>query len=250
ADVVVQVGLAATARISQPLALDAKHRAALRAFGNFQFLFPVQSRHLQLRAEGGLRNADGNRAVQIRTTALEERVLFDFEDNVQIARRPAIRPGLALAGDTQPRSRIHTGRNSQLDGFFAFETSLAVALLAALAHNLARTLARRARAGDGEKPLLVRQLAAPPACLAGLHAGALLRARAVAGLAVFLARELDFCGHPHRRFFERQRHVIAQVGAALCARASAAPAAAEQIFEAEEILENVLDVLDTGVIKH
>src|SRR6266487_1976986 len=175
-------------------------------------------------------------------------MLFHFQHHVQITGWPAIRPGLALAGDSQPRSRIHTGRNSQLDGFFAFETSLAVALLAALAHNLARTLARRARAGDGEKPLLVGQLAAPAACLAGLHAGALLRARAVAGLAVFLAGELDFCGHPHRRFLERQRHVIAQVGTALCACASAAPAA-EQIFEAEEIPENVVEVLENRMVK-
>src|SRR5690242_1084064 len=46
ADVIIQITFAAAARIGQSPAFDAKHGAALRAFWNFQLLFPVQTRHL------------------------------------------------------------------------------------------------------------------------------------------------------------------------------------------------------------
>src|SRR6266403_1782217 len=64
--VVVQIAFATPARIGQSLAFDAKHGAALRAFGNLQFFFRVQSRHLQFRTESRLGDAQGNRAIQVR----------------------------------------------------------------------------------------------------------------------------------------------------------------------------------------
>src|SRR5712664_1057743 len=172
-------------------------------------------------------------------------MLLDFKHYVQITRRPAVRPRLSFAGHTQPRSSVHAWRNPQLDGLFAFQPSLPAALLAALLHNLPGALARRARARDGEESLLIGQLTAASARLAGLNASALFRARAVAGLAIFLARQLDLSGNARGRFFERERHVITQVGAAL-RPASSAPTttAAKQILEAEEISENVVEILE------
>src|ERR1700674_2387085 len=41
ANVIVQVASAPTARIRQAFAFNAKYRAALRTFGDLQFLFPV-----------------------------------------------------------------------------------------------------------------------------------------------------------------------------------------------------------------
>src|SRR2546425_2824398 len=64
------------------------------------------------------------------------------------------------------------------------------------------------RARNGKKSLLIGQLTAAGARLAGLNARALLRAGALACLAVFLARQLDLGGHPRGRFFERERHVV------------------------------------------
>jgi len=58
---------------------------------------------------------------------------------------------------------------------------------------LSRALASGARARDGEKSLLIRQLAAAGARLASNDAGAFLCAGAVARFAEFLARQLDFC---------------------------------------------------------
>ncbi len=55
---IVQITFSAAARISQSPALDAKDGAALRAFGNLEFFFSVQSGDLQFRAESRLRDAD------------------------------------------------------------------------------------------------------------------------------------------------------------------------------------------------
>src|SRR6266403_2972773 len=247
--VVVQIAFATPARIGQSLAFDAKHGAALRAFGNLQFFFRVQSRHLQFRTESRLGDAQGNRAIQVRAAPFEERMFFDFQHNVQIARRPAIRPGLAFAAATQPRSRVHARRNPQLNGLFALEASLSAALQAPLLHNLSRALARWTRARDGKKSLLIGQLPAASARLAGLNARALFRARAIACLAVFLPRQLDLGGHTRGRFFERERHVVSQIGPTLSAAASTPSTASKEILEAEEISENVVEILEDGVVK-
>src|SRR5204862_1439404 len=216
---------------------DAKHGATLGAFGNLKLLFSVQSRHLQFRTESGLRDAQGDGAVQVRAAAFEEEVLLDFEHDVQIACWPAVRPGLTFAGHAQPRSGIHTRGNAQLNGLFTLQATLSAALLAALLHRLSCALARWARARDGKESLLIGHLTSSGTGLAGLSAGALFRAGAVAGLAVFLPRQLDLGGYACGRIFERERHVIAQIGPAPCATASASSTASKQILEAKEVSE-------------
>jgi hypothetical protein len=114
---------------------------------------------------------------------------------------------------------------------------------------LPRALACGARARDGEKSLLIGQLPASTARLACNHAGAFLCAGAVTGFAEFLAGQLDFCGDARGCFFKRKRHVIAQIGAALSASATAATSAAEEILEAEEIAKDVVEVLESRVVK-
>src|SRR5260370_12294846 len=122
-------------------------------------------------------------------------MVFNVDQEVQIASRHAVRSGLACAGDPQPRSGIHARRNPQLDGLFALEASLAAALLATLSDNLSRALARWARARNGKESLLIGQLAAAGAALASLDARALLCACPVARLAIFLPQQLELGGH-------------------------------------------------------
>src|SRR5258706_2556052 len=170
-------------------------------------------------------------------------MFLDFQHHVQIARRPAIWPRLAFAGNAQPRSGIHTRRNTQLNGFLAFEAPLPAAFLATLLHDLPRALTRRARARDGAKSLLIGKLAAASASLSGLNASAFFRPGAVAGFAEFLARQLDLSGYARGSFLERKRHVISQVGATLrAAAATPASAPSKQIFEAKEISEAVVEI--------
>src|SRR5260370_21115309 len=177
-------------------------------------------------------------------------MLFDFEHNVQIARRSAVGPRFAFAGNAKSRSGIDARGNTQLNGFLALEASLPAAFLATLLHDLPRALTRWARARDREKSLLIGKLAAASASLAGLNASAFFRSGAVAGFAEFLARQLDLGGYARGSFLERKRHVVSQVGATLRA-ASATPASApsKQIFEAKEISEDVVEILSDSIVK-
>src|SRR5579859_1929151 len=157
---IVQIAAPAPVRIRQAFSFDAKHRAALRAFGDLELLLAIQPGHRKFCAERGLRNADGNRAIQICAAPLEERMLFDFEHDIKVAARTAIRPRLAFAGNAKARSRVHAWRNAQLDGFLALHAPLASAFRATLFDDLARALAGRACARNGEESLLIRQLPA------------------------------------------------------------------------------------------
>ena len=67
---IVEVALAAAPRIGKSFALDAKDRAALRPFGNFQFFLAVQPGNLELGAESRLGDAERNRAVEVRAATL------------------------------------------------------------------------------------------------------------------------------------------------------------------------------------
>src|SRR5690349_1585428 len=178
-------------------------------------------------------------------------MLFDLKHHIEVAAGTAVWPRLALAGNTEPRPRVHARRNAQLDGFLALHASLSTAFKAALLNDLARALAGRARARDGEESLRVSHLPASAAVRAGYNASSLLRPSAVAGLAEFLARQLDLGGHASRRFLEGQGHVVAQIGATLRSAASTASpgSAAKQIFESEEIPEDVVEVLKDGLVK-
>ena len=55
--------------------------------GMATFSSPVSAGHADLRAQSRLRDADGNRAVEIRAAPLEKRMLLHVQNDVEIARR-------------------------------------------------------------------------------------------------------------------------------------------------------------------
>jgi hypothetical protein len=126
---------------------------------------------------------------------------------------------------------------------------LAAAVRAALTDDLSSALTCRTSARDGEKALLIGELSAPPASLARDYARSFFRAGAIANFAVFLPRKLDFGRHTRRGFFESKRHVIPKIGAALLATAAASSPSREQILEAEEVAENVVEIAESGVVE-
>jgi hypothetical protein len=92
------------------------------------------------------------------------------------------------------------------------------------------------------------QLAAALASLAGDHAGAGFGAGALARIAEFLPRQANLGADAGGGLFKAQFHVVPQVGAALHARAATAAGASKDVFESEEIAEDVLKFLvDRGV---
>src|SRR5713226_1505410 len=249
AHVVEEIALSSAARVRQPFALDTKDSAALRTFGNFQALFAGQRRNHNLRPQRRLRHADGDGAEQVRTAPLEEGMLLDLENDVKVARRPAIRSFLAFPGNAKPRARVHAGRNAQINSAFALEASLAAAIRAAFPNHLSGALALRTRARDGKEALLVDELPAPAALLASTDARAGFGAGSVARFAELQARDFDFGGDAAGGLFEGKGHVVAQIGASLRAVAAAPGASAtEKIFESEEVPENILKIMeDAGV---
>src|SRR5215472_15007709 len=142
-------------------------------------------------------------------------MFFHFEHHIKVARRPAVGSGFAFPGDPHASAGIHAGRNAQLDGFLALDAPLAVAIRAALFHDLPFAPAGRARAGDAEETLLVGQLATATASLTGNDAGSPLCACAVTGFAVFLTGQLDLGGYARGSFLKGQRHVVTEIGTPL-----------------------------------
>src|SRR5580765_6494304 len=172
-------------------------------------------------------------------------MLLNIQHHIEIAVWSAVRAGLAFTGNTQPRTGVYAGRNAQIDNLIALDSTLAPTIRAALFDNLSRTLAGRTCPRDRKKSLLIRQLAAAPAGLARACSGSRFCAGSLARLAGFLFRQLYFCGNARRRLFEGQSHVVAQIGAALSARAATTPTTtAEQIFKSKKVAKNVVEILE------
>src|ERR1019366_5962949 len=185
----------------------------------------------------------GNGAVQVLFVALEEGVLFDLEEDVQIARRSAVRAGLAFGRQPYAGIVIDSRRNRNLEFALDLPEAVAAALAARVADDLARPAAGAASAADGEKPLLIQNLAAAVACGALRGSAAGLGSGAAAVVAAIHARHLDVGVHPEDRLFERQLQVVADILAAL--RAVAAPPAAsstEQIAKVEEVSQDIAEI--------
>ena len=87
-------------------------------------------------------------------------VLFNVQDDEQVARRPAVDTGLAFACYAQTRTGLDTGRDLDLKRFFFLDASLPTAFLARVSDDLALALAVRASPHYAEKALLVTRLAA------------------------------------------------------------------------------------------
>ena len=57
---------------------------------------PIESIDLDIGAKRGLRDVDRHAAVQVEFVTLEDRMLFDFDCDVQVAGRPAVCARLAF----------------------------------------------------------------------------------------------------------------------------------------------------------
>ena len=171
--------------------------------------------------------------------ALEDRVLAHVNLDVQIARRSAVAPRLALAGEADAIAGIDARGN--------LDRQLAAAAHAALPEaGVARILddgARAAAAGTGllqlEETLRNAHLPGAAAGIAGGRRAALGRARAVAGLALGELRHFDLHRVAEDGLGELELDLIAQVGAAEHLRAAAAARRSEDV--AEHIAENVAE---------
>src|SRR5690349_9868202 len=92
-------------------ALQPERLARLRPGRDLHLRRALERRHVDLRAERRLREADRHVADDVRPLADEERVLADVEHDVEVARRAAARRGLTLATQLETRAAVDAGRD-------------------------------------------------------------------------------------------------------------------------------------------
>ena len=97
-DLAHQVTDRATADRFHTLAAHAEHFAGLRLGWNLEIHTTVQGRHFQFAAQCGRDETDRDITEEIAFLALKDRVLLDRDLHIEIARRTATLPGLALTG--------------------------------------------------------------------------------------------------------------------------------------------------------
>ena len=85
----------------------------LRAGRNPEARRTVERRHLDLRPERRFVNRDRHDDVEVVAVAPEHRMRLHQQRHVQIARLAAVLPGVALAGDPDPRAVGQPGRHVQ-----------------------------------------------------------------------------------------------------------------------------------------
>ncbi len=174
--------------------------------------------------------------MDVGAVALEDPVRRHRDEDVEIARRRAAHPALALAGEPDAGAVLDPRRNVDRERLFAPHPALAAAALARLFDDPAGALAARAGALDREEALLRANPAAPVTGRALYRLGAGLGAAAAALVAGNEVR------HPDRRLLaakallERDFEIVAQIVAAARAPLAAAAAAHEL---AEHLVEDI-----------
>src|SRR5690606_27806872 len=115
--------------------------------------------------------------------ALEHRVRLDVDEDVEVARRRAVRAGFALAGTADAGAVVDPRRHFDGERLDLVHAPLAPACTARLLDHLAAAVAIGARLFDHEEALLRADLALPAAQLAAARRGARLGARTAAWVA-------------------------------------------------------------------
>src|SRR6266478_1642563 len=180
--------------------------------------------------------------MKIVALAFEKGMLFDMQDNVEVAGRSAEDASFAESGKANASAVFDSGGNFCFNGALTHQPSLALALRTGIGNDTARTLASGASAGDAEESLLIAHLAAAIAGTALDRRFTRSGAGSVTRVASLMAANFDVLFSTEERFIEFQVKVFAQIGAALGASAPAA-STAEQIAETKEFSEDVAEVL-------
>src|SRR5690606_32629438 len=212
----VEVARGAAAHRTHALAAQAEGLAGLGLGRDPDLDLAAQGGHRDHVAQRGLGDADRHLAVQVVAVAGEDRMLAHAHFDVEVARRGAGRAGLALAGQADAVAAVHAGGDLDREDPLVLHAPGAMALAARVAHHLAPPTAIGAGLLHGEDAGLETDLAVAVAGAAGLDL-AVLRAAALAGLALGQGRDLDALLDAGDRLLQVQLHDVADVRAAPCA---------------------------------
>src|SRR5262245_11019422 len=159
-------------------------------------------------------------AEKIVLSAFKKLMIRHMQNHVEISSWTILWAGVALIGNTELGSVIHSGRDLQLERLFLFDPSISTAYRAGILDDLARTATMVARLGNREKSLLETNLTITIAGRTRCRTEALLGSASAAFRTRVITGNLDFSGGTKRRFLESDFEVVTQV------RSSLNPAAA------------------------
>src|SRR5512139_120641 len=226
-----QVALGPVATCHTP-ALDPERAAVGGAGGQSQRHGGAgEGRHLDLSAEGGLREGHRDRQGEVVALAAEQPVRAHVHADEQVAGRAAALAACALALEPDALAVADPGRDAHREGAGAHRPSAAPAVGARVVDDESATPALAAGLGEGEPALVAAGLAAAVADRALPRHRTTPAAGAPAGRAGLLA------GHPQRHrhavdgVAEREGHLALHVGAAAGAGGAGTPTASEEAAE-------------------
>src|SRR5689334_7069518 len=105
--------------------------------------------------------------MQVPAFTLKERMRLYRQHHIKIARRAAVGPNIALLLVANARPIFHACRYANVDQVFLHHAAFALAFTARIGNYPPVSMARWARPGNAEHGLLIADLAASGACLAG-----------------------------------------------------------------------------------
>src|SRR5690348_6504173 len=159
-------------------------------------------------------------------------MLFDVDDDVEVAVRTAAETRLALAAKLEPRSVVHARGDLHGQRNSLAYAALALAFRTWVRDHHALAAALTARRRDGKEALLRSDLARAAAVRTGSRSFyAAARPCTFARLASSQALELDDFIGAARGLLEFDFQIVAQIVAASAARARTSTAGAEEITE-------------------
>jgi hypothetical protein len=233
------------------LAAQLEHLPRRRSLGNLEDLLAVHGLDLERGSEAGLRVAHGKRRQDLRAVSAERLVLPHAQEHVEIARRRALIPLVALAGEAELEPRAHARRNRDRELVGRPGAPRAATRRARVGDPRPTATAGRTRGPDAQEHLGLDHFADAVARRARDRFRAFLRAGAAARVAARLPRDLDFLGASVDRFQELELERVLEIGAAAQARATATPTAPPSTSEAEQVPEPIGEVAEdlVGVVE-
>src|SRR5580693_8349266 len=173
---------------------------------------PAVRRHLDLRAQRGLRECHRHGDREVVPGPAEHRMRRDVHAHIQVPGRPATLPGRTLALQLDLLAVSHAGRDARLDSPGAHRPPAAGAHRARVVDHQPAAAALMARLGERETAQVLALLAGPFTVRADPRDSAGLGAGALAGRAGTLAGQPEADRDAVQRVAERQRGLRLHVG--------------------------------------
>jgi|SRR5688572_22042052 len=175
---------------------------------------PINCWYLYLSAEYGLRESDGQPALNVVARTAEKWMRPDIRDDIKISRRPPASSGISLFGKTHPRTRGNSSRNPDFHDFRTQDTAFTKAL-GTIRDDASGTATVFTRNQELQPALRPRQVSAASARWTSAIALTRRTATSTAGRATLAPLNVDPGIDPRDGILKADGHLVFNVHAAL-----------------------------------